>query len=44
MDPKFVVFGEKKIRKMITCSYGYNKDRLMQFLKSAQSISLTTDL
>jgi hypothetical protein len=44
MDPEFVIPGEKKIRTMIACSYGYNKDKLKQFLKTAQSISLTTDL
>ena len=29
---------------MIACSYGYNRDKLTQLLKIAQSISLTTDL
>src|SRR4051794_16111008 len=29
---------------MIACSYGYNKDKLNLLLKTAQSISLTTDL
>lgn len=44
MDPEFVVPEEKKIRMMIVYSYGYNKNKLMQFLKSAQFIYLTTDL
>src|SRR5947207_3223242 len=44
IDPEFIVPGEKKIRMMIAHSYGYNKDKLMQLLKTAQYISLTTDL
>lgn len=44
IDPEFVVPGEKKLRMMIARSYGYNKEKLMQLLKTAQSISLTTDL
>jgi hypothetical protein len=44
LDPEFIVPEEKKIRMMIARSYGYNKNKLMQFLKSAQSISLTTNL
>jgi hypothetical protein len=44
IDPQFTVPGEKKIRMMIARSYGYNRDKLKLFLKSAQSISLTTDL
>ena len=44
IDPEFIVPGERKIRMMIAQSYGYNKNKLMQLLKTAQSISLTTDL
>uniref|UniRef100_U9T2T0 Uncharacterized protein n=1 Tax=Rhizophagus irregularis (strain DAOM 181602 / DAOM 197198 / MUCL 43194) TaxID=747089 RepID=U9T2T0_RHIID len=44
IDPEFIVPGERKIRMMIAQSYGYNRNKLKQFLKSAQSISLTTDL
>jgi hypothetical protein len=44
IDPEFIIPGEKKIRMMIARSYGYNKDKLTQLLKTAQSISLTTDL
>jgi hypothetical protein len=44
IDPEFIVPGEKKIRMMIACSYSYNKEKLKQLLKTAQSISLTTDL
>jgi hypothetical protein len=44
IDPEFVVPGEKKLRMMIARSYGYNKEKLTQLLKTAQSISLTTDL
>jgi hypothetical protein len=44
IDPQFTVPGEKKIRMMIACSYGYNKDKLKLLLKTAESISLTTDL
>lgn len=44
IDPEFIVPGEKKIRMMIAQSYGYNKNKLIQLLKTAQSISLTTDL
>lgn len=44
VDPEFIVPGERKIRMMIARSYGYNKNKLVQFLKSAQYISLTTDL
>jgi hypothetical protein len=44
IDPEFIVPGEKKIRMMIAQSYEYNKNKLMQLLKTAQSISLTTDL
>lgn len=44
IDPEFIIPGEKKIRMMIARSYGYNRDKLKQFLKTAQSISLTTDL
>src|ERR1044072_9236596 len=29
---------------MIACSYKYNRDKLIQLLKTAQSISLITDL
>ncbi len=29
---------------MIACSYGYNRNKLTQLLKTAKSISLTTDL
>ena len=29
---------------MIACSYGHNRDKLKQLLKTAQSISLTADL
>ncbi|GET04908.1 zinc finger BED domain-containing protein 1-like isoform X1 [Rhizophagus clarus] len=34
----------KKLRMMIARSYGYNKEKLKLLLKTAQSISLTTDL
>ena len=44
IDPEFVVSGEKKLRMMIARSYGYNKEKLTQLLKTAQSISLTADL
>jgi hypothetical protein len=44
IDPQFIVPGEKKIRMMIAHSYGYNRNKLKQLLKTAQSISLTTDL
>lgn len=44
IDPEFIVPGEKKIRMMIAQSYEYNKSKLVQLLKTAQSISLTTDL
>ncbi|EXX74156.1 hypothetical protein RirG_053730 [Rhizophagus irregularis DAOM 197198w] len=44
IDPKFIIPGERKIRMMIAQSYGYNKNKLIQLLKTAQSISLTTDL
>jgi hypothetical protein len=44
IDPEFNVPGEKKIRMMIAHSFGYNKNKLTQLLKTAQSISLTTDL
>lgn len=44
IDPLFTVPGEKKIRMMIARSYGYNRDKLKLLLKTAQSISLTTDL
>lgn len=44
MDPQFIVPGEKKLRIMIARSYGYNRDKLKLLLKTAQSISLTTDL
>jgi hypothetical protein len=44
IDPQFIVPGEKKIRMMITRSYGYNRNKLKLLLKTAQSISLTTDL
>src|SRR6266498_814235 len=44
IDPEFIIPGEKKIRMMIAHSYGYNRDKLTQLLKTAQSISLTTDL
>ncbi|PKC54822.1 hypothetical protein RhiirA1_476623 [Rhizophagus irregularis] len=40
----FYFFEEKKIRMMIACSYGYNRNKLKLLLKTAQSISLTTDL
>ncbi|GBC22815.2 zinc finger BED domain-containing protein 1-like [Rhizophagus irregularis DAOM 181602=DAOM 197198] len=44
IDPIFTVPGAKKIRMMIARSYGYNRDKLKLLLKTAQSISLTTDL
>lgn len=44
IDPEFVIPGEKKLRMMIARSYGYNKEKLSQLLKTAQSISLTADL
>jgi hypothetical protein len=44
IDPEFIVPGEKKIRIMIARSYGYNRDKLTQLLKTAQSIFLTADL
>ncbi|GES85575.1 zinc finger BED domain-containing protein 1-like [Rhizophagus clarus] len=44
IDPQFTVSGEKKLRMMIARSYGYNKEKLKLLLKTAQSISLTTDL
>ena len=44
IDSEFVVLGERKLRMMIACSYGYNKEKLTQLLKTAQSISLTADL
>jgi hypothetical protein len=44
MDFQFIVPGEKKLRMMIARSYGYNRDKLKLLLKTAQSISLTTDL
>ncbi|GET01371.1 zinc finger BED domain-containing protein 1-like [Rhizophagus clarus] len=44
IDPQFTVPGEKKLRMMIARSYGYNKEKLKLLLKTAQSISLTTDL
>ena len=44
IDPEFIVPGDRKIRMMITKSYGYNRDKLKQLLKTTQSISLTTDL
>ena len=44
IDSEFVVPGERKLRMMIACSYGYNKEKLTQLLKTAQSISLTADL
>src|SRR6266498_1357180 len=44
IDLEFIIPGEKKIRMMIAYSYGYNRDKLTQLLKTAQSISLTTDL
>jgi hypothetical protein len=44
IDPQFIVPGEKKLRMMIARSYGYNKDKLKLLLKTANSISLTTDL
>jgi len=44
IDPEFVVPGERKLRMMIARSYGYNKEKLTQLLKTAQSISLTADL
>ncbi|GET01416.1 zinc finger BED domain-containing protein 1-like [Rhizophagus clarus] len=44
IDPQFTVSGEKKLRMMIARSYGYNKEKLNLLLKTAQSISLTTDL
>ncbi|GES93415.1 zinc finger BED domain-containing protein 1-like [Rhizophagus clarus] len=34
----------RKLRMMIARSYGYNKEKLKLLLKTAQSISLTTDL
>src|SRR6266540_5465365 len=44
IDPEFIIPEEKKIRMMIAHSCGYNRDKLIQLLKTAQSISLTTDL
>ena len=44
IDPQFTVPGAKKLRMMIARSYGYNRDQLKLLLKTAQSISLTTDL
>jgi hypothetical protein len=44
IDSQFIVPGEKKIRMMIARSYGYNRNKLTQLLKTAKSISLTTDL
>jgi len=44
IDPQFIVPGERKIRMMIAQSYSYNKDKLIQLLKTAKSVSLTTDL
>src|SRR6266540_1313624 len=44
IDPEFIIPEEKKIRMMIAHSCGYNRDKLTQLLKTAQSISLTTDL
>src|SRR6266542_3490435 len=44
IDSQFIVSGEKKIRMMIAHSYGYNRNKLTQLLKTAKSISLTTDL
>lgn len=44
IDPQFIVPKEKKIRMMIAQSYSYNKSKLIQLLKTAKSISLTTDL
>ncbi|GES88440.1 zinc finger BED domain-containing protein 1-like [Rhizophagus clarus] len=44
IDPQFTVPREKKLRMMIARSYGYNKEKLKLLLKTAQSISLTTDL
>src|SRR6266542_6850193 len=41
---KYIIPEEKKIRMMIAHSYGYNRNKLIQLLKTAQSISLTTDL
>ena len=39
-----MILREKKIRIMIAQSYSYNKDKLIQLLKTAKSISLTTNL
>lgn len=44
IDPEFTIPGAKKIRMMIARSYEYNRDKLKQLLKTAKSISLTTDL
>ena len=44
IDSEFIIPREKKIRMMIAYSYGYNRDKLTQLLKTVQSISLTTDL
>ena len=44
IDSEFVVPGEKKLRMIIARSYEYNKEKLTQLLKTAQSISLTADL
>src|SRR6266498_1644882 len=44
IDPEFIISEEKKIRMMIAHSYGYNRDKLIQLLKTVQSISLITDL
>ncbi|GBC16409.2 hypothetical protein RIR_jg32264.t1 [Rhizophagus irregularis DAOM 181602=DAOM 197198] len=35
IDPLFTVFEEKKIRMMIACSYGYNRNKLKLLLKTA---------
>src|SRR5947209_1483521 len=44
IDPQYIIPGEKKLRMMIARSYGYNRDKLKLLLKTAHSISLTTDL
>ena len=44
INSQFIIPGGKKIRIMIVCSYGYNRNKLIQLLKTAKSISLTTNL
>ncbi len=44
IDSEFIVPGRRKLRMMIAQSYKYNRDKLIYLLKTAKSISLTTDL